>query len=272
MNNVALDLGFIQIYWYSLFIIFALLVGLAVAYKEIRLRRINEDFFINMIFFTIILSLIGARFYYVLFNLDYYNTHIVEVLEVWNGGLAIHGGILFGVIFILLYTKKFKMSTFKMLDICAPALIIGQAIGRWGNFFNQEAFGNIIDKAKLISLNIPTFIIDGMYIDGAYREPTFLYESLWCIIGFILLLIVRKKKYLKIGQLTGFYLMWYSAGRFVIEAMRSDSLMLGTFKVAQIVSVLLFVFGLFLFLFRLRGSKFDNLYREEVRDETNLQF
>ncbi len=263
MSKIALDLGFIQIYWYSITMFLGILAGSIVAYREIKRQKVSEDFFINLIFYGILFGLIGARLYYVAFHFDYYRENPLEILEVWNGGLAIHGAILFASLWFIIYTKKYKQKTLKIFDIVVVGLILGQAIGRWGNFFNQEAFGAITTKAALLKDKVPEFIINQMYIDGVYRQPTFLYESLWDIFGFIALLIVRRYKYLKTGQLTAFYLMWYSAGRFVIEGYRSDSLMLGNFKVAQIVSVILFIVGLLIFLLRRRGSKFENLYRNE---------
>lgn len=268
MSNIALDLGFIQIYWYSIFIILGVFSGLLVAIREVKRRGINENFFVNMIFYTIIISLLGARIYYVLFNLDYYSGNVIEIFEVWNGGLAIHGGILFGLAFVFFYTKRFKADTLRILDICAVGLIIGQAIGRWGNFFNKEAFGAATTRANLLAMKLPEFIVDGMYINGEYYHPAFLYESLWNIIGFIILLFIRNRaRYIKKGQLTGMYLMWYSLGRFFIEIGRGDSLMLGSIKVAQALSLVLFVLGLYLFASKLKGSKFENLYREEVVDD-----
>jgi prolipoprotein diacylglyceryl transferase len=271
MNNIALDLGFIQIYWYSIFIMLSIFVGLTVGFIEVRRRRIDENFFINMIFYTIIVSLIGARAYYVMFNFDYYSSHVIEIFEVWNGGLAIHGGILAGLLFILIYTKRFKVDTVKMLDICSVGLIIGQAIGRWGNFFNQEAFGPLTTKVNLLAMKIPEVIVEGMYINGEYYHPAFLYESLWNLVGFIILLIVRKKAYyIKKGQLTGIYLMWYSVGRFFIEAGRGDSLMFGTIRVAQAISIAMFLAGLWLVASKIKGSKFENLYREEVESASSF--
>lgn len=267
MSRVALDLGFIQIYWYSLFIFLGILAAISVCYLEIKKKKIDQAFFFNMVFYGIIFAFIGARLYYVGFNMDYYLQNPIEILEVWNGGLAIHGGIFAAGLFIFFYCKKHKQKTLKIMDILVVGLILGQAIGRWGNFFNQEAFGQITTEASLIAAKVPRFIIDQMYINGAYRQPTFLYESIWNLFGFVALLMIRKYKYLKNGQLTGVYLMWYSAGRCIIESFRSDSLMLGPFKIAQIVSIVLFVVGLFLFFFCKRGSRFTNLYREEEQNE-----
>ena len=270
MDKIALDLGFIQIYWYSIFIFLGIFFGVSVILRECKKKGINEEFMINMIFYTIIFGLIGARLYYITFNLDYYLKYPLEIIEVWNGGMAIHGGIIAGLIFIWFYTKKYKVKLLKILDITVVGLILGQAIGRWGNFFNGEAFGGITTLENLQSLGIPEFIINGMYIQGAYHQPTFLYESIWCLLGFIVLLIVRRYKYLKVGQLTGIYLVWYSLGRIVIEGMRTDSLMLGPFRIAQIVSLIGIIIGIVLIIFSNKGSRFENLYIGKEEKEINF--
>ena len=270
MDRIALDLGFIQIYWYSIFIFLGIFFGISVILRECKKQNINEDFMVNMIFYTIIFGLIGARLYYVAFNLDYYLKYPLEILEVWNGGMAIHGGIIAGLICIYFYTRKYKVKLLKILDIVVVGLILGQAIGRWGNFFNGEAFGGITTLENLQSLGLPDFIINGMFIQGAYHHPTFLYESIWCLFGFFMLLIVRRYKYLKTGQLTGAYLLWYSLGRIVIESMRTDSLMLGSFKIAQIVSLIGIIIGLLLIIFSKKGSRFDNLYIEKQKQDISF--
>ncbi len=262
MNPIMIDFGFVSIRWYSFFIFMALIIGGLLALKEAEKWNISEDFMINLAFYLIPISIIGARLYYVLFHWDYYSQHLIEIPQIWNGGLAIHGGILFGFIFILTYSKKYKVHTLRLLDIIVVSLILGQAIGRWGNFFNGEAHGPATTLAFLKGLHLPQFIIDGMYIDGTYYHPTFLYESLWCLIGFIVLLFVRKRKYNKVGQVTAVYLMWYSIGRIFIEGLRTDSLMFGNFKVAQIVSVLLAIIGFLLFFWANRGSIFNNQYND----------
>lgn len=248
MEKVALDLGPIQIYWYSIFIFIGMLVACFLIYKEAKKRGIEEDFLVNLTFNTIIIGIIGARLYYVLFNFSYYLDNPVEIFQIWNGGLAIHGGIIAGLLFIIYYCKKHEVSLWKILDIIVVGLIIAQAIGRWGNFFNSEAYGPITTAAHLKSLGIPQFIIDGMYILGEYRQPTFFYESVWCLFGFLAMLIIRQYKYLKIGQLTSFYLIWYGIIRCIIEAMRTDSLMLGPLKMAQLVSLVFIVSGIIIFV------------------------
>lgn len=259
MDKVALDLGPIQIYWYSIFIFLGMLVACFVIYKEAKKREIEEEFLVNLTFNTIILGIIGARLYYVLFNLPYYLNNPIEILEIWNGGLAIHGGIIAGLLFIIYYCKKHEVNIWKMLDIIVVGLIIAQAIGRWGNFFNSEAYGPITTEENLRSLGIPSFVINGMYILGEYRQPTFFYESVWCLFGFCAMLLIRNYKYLKIGQLTGFYLIWYGIIRFIIEAMRTDSLMLGTIKMAQLVSIVFVISGIIIFIKSIKSKK-ENLY------------
>ena len=267
MDRVALDLGFLQIYWYSIFIFLGVFFASVVILREAKKQKINEDFMINLIFYGVIFGLIGARLYYIAFNLDYYLKYPMEILEFWNGGLAIHGAIIFGLATVWLYCKKYNAKVLKILDILVVGLILGQAIGRWGNFFNGEAYGAITTLENLQKLSIPQFVIDGMYISGAYHQPAFLYECIWNITGFIALLIIRRYKYLKNGQLTGVYLIWYSIGRFVIEGMRMDSLMLGNFRIAQIISIAAILIGISMLFLCRRGARFDNLYKSKMEKE-----
>lgn len=266
MDRVAFDLGFIQIYWYSIFIFLAMLAACFVIYSEAKRRNIDDDFLVNLTFNTIIFGIIGARLYYVAFNLPYYIAHPLEILEIWNGGLAIHGGILAGLLSIISYCKKKDVNIMRMLDIIVVGLILAQAIGRWGNFFNSEAYGAVTTLETLQSQGIPQFIIDGMYILGEYRQPTFFYESIGCLFGFAAMLIIRWGKYLKRGTLTAFYLIWYGTLRFLIEGLRADSLMLGPIKMAQAVSLLFIIIGLIIFVINLTRKKSDeNLYRKDPK-------
>lgn len=266
MNRIALSLGPINIYWYSIMILSGALVAFLLINLEAKKRNINKDFITNIIFYAFIFGLVGARVYYVVFNLEYFIDNPSEILQVWNGGLAIHGGIIFGVVTIAVYCKKYKVNPLKILDICAPGVIIAQSIGRWGNFFNQEAHGSVTTITHLKNLYIPDFIIKGMYINGNYYQPTFLYESLWTMLGFIIIILFRKiYKNLKIGQLTGIYLMWYSMGRFIIESLRTDSLMLGPFKIAQIVSIILFIIGIILMFFISKKQKEYKYQESEIK-------
>lgn len=270
MNPILLDLGIIKIYWYSLFIFIAILVGGIFVLRESRKFDIPEDFILNLFFWEIIISFIGARLYYVVFNFEYYAHNLLDIIKVWEGGLAIHGGILFGGLFALIYTKKYKINTMLILDMVVVGLIIGQAIGRWGNFFNGEAHGGVTTLETLQKLLTPGFIIDGMLIDGNYYLPTFLYESIWCLLGFIVLLLVRRNRYTKLGQVTSLYLIWYGIGRFVIEIFRTDSLMLANLKMAQIVSIIMFVVGVILFIVLGKGSKFKGQYNATEVENINF--
>lgn len=269
MNPIFLDLGIVQIYWYSVLIFIALLIGGTLALHEAKKFSLPEDFMINLFFYLIPVALIGARLYFVLFHWDYYSENLVDIVKVWEGGLAIHGALLAGLLWIIYYTHKHHVSTVRILDILVVSLLLGQAIGRWGNFLNGEAYGPETTLAFLESLHLPQFIIDGMHIGGTYYQPTFLYESIWCFIGFILILLVRHRKYCKNGDMVAFYLVWYGIGRFCIEGLRTDSLMLGSFKIAQIVSIIMIVIGVYIFFKHLRQSKLENSYREgETFNET----
>ena len=202
MNRMLLDLGFIKIYYYTIFILLAIVSATYLIIKEARKQNIDKDFLIDTIYYVIIFGILGARLYYVIFEWGYYSKNPLEIFAVWHGGLAIHGGIIAGLIFILYYSHKNKVSNLKFLDIVVVGLILAQAIGRWGNFFNQEAYGAITTKQELVNMHIPQFIINGMYIDGNYYQPTFLYESILDLLGFVVLFLTRFYPYLKVGFLT----------------------------------------------------------------------
>lgn len=258
MDRVALDLGIIQIYWYSILVFTAMLVAAFLVMREGKKQGLSEEFLTNLIFNTIIVGIAGARLYYVIFNLSYYIANPLEIFAIWNGGLAIHGGIIAAVIFVIAYCNHYKVVSLKMMDIIVVGLIVAQAIGRWGNFFNSEAYGLVTTYDALQANGVPEFIINGMYIDGAYHHPTFFYESMWCLFGFLGMLIIRRSKDIKIGQLTGFYLIWYGIERLIVEGLRMDSLMLGPIKIAQVISIIFIILGLFIFIKSTRMK--NNLY------------
>lgn len=262
MNGVLLTLGNFEIKWYSVLIVIGVIIGYSGVVKESSRFKIDKNFITNLIFWTVIFGIIGSRLYYVAFSWDYYSVNLNEIYQIWNGGLAIHGAILFGVITILIYCKKYKVSTSRVMDIMVPFLLLAQAIGRWGNFFNAEAYGTVTTYETLKSLFIPEFVIKGMYINGNYYLPMFYFESLWCLIGFIVLMIVRRTKYVKKGQLTAIYLMWYSFGRFIIEIFRTDALLVGDARVAQLVSIGIFIIGFVVLLIQSRKPKLEELYND----------
>ena len=244
MNNSFSILG-INITYYALCILLGVIVAYFIITKLSKKHNINSRYMDDIIFYGLLSGIIGARLYYVLFNLDYYLKDINEIVMIWHGGLAIHGGILFGALFVYLYSRKNKLNFIELTDIILPGVIIAQGIGRWGNFFNQEAYGIMVSKGLLEKLLIPKFIIEGMYINGNYYLPTFYIESIFCIIGFILIMIISSKTN-KIGRPTSFYLIWYGVLRFIIELFRTDSLMLFNFKIACVVSIISIILGVIL--------------------------
>ena len=243
MDRIFIDLGAIKIYWYSVMILLGVMVALYVSLRESKKVGLYE-YFENLIFEILLFGIIGARLYYVIFNFSVYKHDLLAIFKIWEGGLAIYGGIIGGLLVIIYNAKKHKQSIIKTTDVVAPGLIIAQAIGRWGNFFNGEAHGTEVTYSFLKKLHLPKFIIDGMYIDGTYYHPTFLYESIWCLIGFILLLIIRKIAKRKKGIVTYSYFIWYGIGRFLIEGLRTDSLYLGSFRISQVVSIIIVLIGI----------------------------
>ena len=257
MNPNAITIKNFSIRWYSIFILIAFALGMLIIEKQAIKKGIKKIVISNLCFYLIIVSIIGARIYYCIFNLDYYLYHLLDIFKIWEGGLAIHGGIIASIIFITIYTKKHHINLLQLLDIFVPALILGQAIGRWGNFFNQEAYGPMTTYSHLSSLNIPKFIIKGMYINGHYFEPTFYYESIGCLIGLVFILIYKYTLQKKDGELTSLYLIIYGIIRIFIESLRTDSLMFYSIKVAQLVSLLMIIIGIILFIVLKIRSKHD---------------
>ena len=258
MNPILLDLGFIEIRWYSVLILIAFTIGYLLVSNRCKKEGISSVFITDLCFYLVIFCILGARAYYCLFNLDYYSKNLLDIFKIWEGGLAIHGGIIAGILTIYFYTRKKEISLLKLLDIFAPALVLGQAIGRWGNFFNMEAYGPETTLSTLKNLHIPQFIIDGMYIDRVYHHPTFLYESIGCLIIFMIIMLIRNIKAIKKGQITSIYLISYGIIRFLIERLRQDSLMFFNFKVAQLISILMIIIGLYLFIKPYIKKEFKN--------------
>lgn len=257
MNRVAFNIFGFNVYYYSLCILLGVIVAYILITREGKKQGLPKEFISDLIFYTLIIGILGARVYYCVFNLDYYLANPSEILKIYNGGLAIHGGVIAGLIFVYFYTKEKNVSFIKILDIVAPAVIIAQSFGRWGNFFNQEAHGGITTYQNLKNMHIPEFIINGMHIEGKYYYPTFFFESIWCLIGFIILMIARKNKNLKKGFQIGFYFIWYGIGRFFIEALRTDSLMFFGLKIAQIVSLIGIIIGIIIIVTN-RNKKYYN--------------
>lgn len=259
MNPIAISIGSLTITWYSICILTGIIIAYILILKESKKFDISSEFISNLIFYTIIFGILGARIYYVIFNLDYYLEYPLEMIMIHKGGLAIHGGLIAGIITLVIYCKKHKVEVLRMLDISVPYVLLAQGLGRWGNFFNQEAHGFIVTKEFLQNLHLPKFIINGMFIHGHYYHPTFLYESLLCILGCIILVLLRKIKNIKLGNTISLYLIWYGIIRFFIEHLRTDSLMLGSLKMAQIISIIMILIGIILFIITtIKCDKYNN--------------
>jgi phosphatidylglycerol---prolipoprotein diacylglyceryl transferase len=240
--GTGISLGPLGVRWYGLLIAIAVLLGLVLSQRLAKLRQVDPDLIGDLIIWLIIGAIPGARLYYVLFQWSYYSQHPDQILAIWRGGIAIHGAILGGMLTALLFSRLKKCSFWRLADLVAPSLILGQAIGRWGNFFNSEAFGsptNLPWKLFIAPEHRPAG-----YESVAYYHPTFLYESLWdvMVFGLLMTLFLRFPK-AKRGTIFLIYSIGYSCGRFWIEGLRTDSLMLGPLKMAQMVSLIGIGFG-----------------------------
>ncbi len=258
IDPIAIALGPLQVHWYGVIIGLAIILALYIAVRETEKRGLDKDVFMDLMLWAIPIAILSARLYYVIFEWNYYSQNPGEIIAIWNGGLAIHGALIGGVITAIVFTKKKQVSFWQLVDIAAPSIILGQAIGRWGNFINQEAHGGEVTRAFLENLQLPEFIINQMYINGAYYHPTFLYESIWNFIGFVLLILLRRVN-LRRGEMFLSYVIWYSVGRFFIEGMRTDSLMLTeSLRMAQTISAFLIIAAVVVLLYR-RAKGYSNI-------------
>lgn len=251
INRVAFELFGLQIYWYAIIIVSGIALALWMSNREAVRVGLKEDDMTNFILWALPIAIIGARLYYILFDLGPYLADPIQIFNTRSGGLAIYGGLIAAVIVLLVYTRHHFIDPWLFLDVVAPGVMLGQAMGRWGNFTNHEAYGGETTRQFLENLHLPQFIINNMYIDGAFRQPTFFYESMWSFIGLVLILIIRKKVAVKRGELFLGYVTWYSFGRFFIEGMRTDSLyFFGSLRVSQVLSLILFISGIVLLYYR----------------------
>lgn len=265
MSNIFTDnsiqLGPIKIAYYALCILSGAIICYLLIRREWKFKKYNlkdiDDFFLLALF----VGIIGARLWYVIFNIPFYINNIPAIIEIWKGGLAIHGGLVAGTIFGYFYFKKRHYQFWDIADTIFPYILIAQAFGRWGNFFNKEAFGSSVSVLDLEKMHIPKFIIDKMFIDGSYHHPTFLYESIACILAFIIIKIIVRFAYLKIGQEALLYGLFYSVARIFIEQLRTDSLYFGFIKTAQLFSLIIIIICTILF-FRFDKKHLRNTLQE----------
>ncbi|HEK7106106.1 TPA: prolipoprotein diacylglyceryl transferase [Staphylococcus aureus] len=249
IDPVAFNLGPLSVRWYGIIIAVGILLGYFVAQRALVKAGLHKDTLVDIIFYSALFGFIAARIYFVIFQWPYYAENPGEIIKIWHGGIAIHGGLIGGFIAGVIVCKVKNLNPFQIGDIVAPSIILAQGIGRWGNFMNHEAHGGPVSRAFLEQLHLPNFIIENMYINGQYYHPTFLYESIWDVAGFIILVNIRK--HLKLGETFFLYLTWYSIGRFFIEGLRTDSLMLtSNIRIAQLVSILLILISISLIVYR----------------------
>lgn len=261
IRRIAFSLFNIDIYWYAIIIACGILLAFIYCSKEAKRQGMDNELFIDILLWGIPSGVIGGRLYYVVFKWEYYSKNLGEIFAIRDGGLAIYGAIIFAVLAVYIYTKKNKINTLKVFDIGAIGLLIGQAVGRWGNFFNQEAFGGNTSllwgmTSEKICAYLEMLKNKGINVDPTLPvHPTFLYESLWNLAGVIIFnYLIKRKKF--DGQIFFLYIIWYGFGRMLIEGLRTDSLYFLGFRISQIIGALSVILGTVLYiLLRKKGVK-----------------
>ena len=243
---IIVKIGPLTLRWYGVLIASAVLIGVSLSSYLAKRRRLDSEIVGDLAIWLVFAAIPSARLYYVLFEWQQYAQNPADIFAIWKGGIAIHGAILGGLIATLIFARVHQVPFWQLADIVAPSLILGQAIGRWGNFFNSEAFGAPTDLPW--KLYIPLAQRPPDYANFEYFHPTFLYESVWnlMVFGILIFLFFRDlqgKPHLKLGTLFLTYLIFYSIGRFWIEGLRTDSLMLGPLRIAQVVSLVGIILG-----------------------------
>lgn len=265
INPTAISIGFFKVQWYGIIIVFGMILACAYAFYRMKKLNMSLDNMLDVAIVCIPCGIVGARLYYVLTSLDEYSS-ISEMFAIWNGGLAIYGGVIGGLIGIIAVCKYKRYNLLGVIDCIAPGVLIGQFIGRWGNFMNAEAFG-LIDKYDFLGISINTSsLVENnpfiMSVNGVLVHPTFLYESVWNFIGFIIInALFTKKKY--DGEILLMYLTWYGLGRSIIEGFRADSLYIGMFRISQLLAFICFVLGVIILItVPIIMKKRKNIYME----------
>lgn len=251
MDRVAFTVFGIDVMWYGVLMATGMILGTIIALKEAKRVGIKEDDVLDLAIIAIPLGLLGARLYYVLFNWGYYSQNLSQILNFRGGGMAIHGALIAGILTGYVFTKIKNINFFKMADAVLIGMPLAQAIGRWGNFINGEAHGG------------PTNLPWGILVDGVKVHPTFLYESIWDLGLFIFLWLFRKKKQYE-GQILVYYITLYSLGRFFIEGLRTDSLMIGPLRMAQVISLVGVIGGIIAHIYLSKRNKINNIDNNEI--------
>lgn len=259
INPVAFSIGTYDVRWYGIIITCGMLLALAYAYFSAKRFNVEWDTLFDCVLVGIVTGIIGARLFFVLFSLDKYINNPLDFFKIHEGGLAIYGGIIGGFIGGVIVAKVKKAKILPILDVAVLGFLIGQGIGRWGNFFNQEAFGTTTDLPwRMVSENTGLVGV----------HPCFLYESLWCLLGFVLIHFLSKKFQKYPGQVLYAYLVWYGFERMIVEGLRTDSLMLPFWglRVSQVISALILIFGIIMLI--VNRNKEDEFYDDYRRKKS----
>ncbi|MBR4014661.1 MAG: prolipoprotein diacylglyceryl transferase [Anaerotignum sp.] len=255
LDRVAFTVFGKNVYWYGIFIGLAVIIGVGMAMRQARRTGQNPEMYLDFTLYALIFSVLGARLYYILFSWEFYSAHPEKIFAIREGGLAIYGGIIGGVLTAIVYAKKKKVDFWLLADTAAPCLVFGQMLGRWGNFFNREAFGGFTEGlfamryqlSQVRSGDVSAEIMNHLQTIGGVEyiqvHPTFLYESFWNFCVLLLLLVLRRRKKFH-GEIFGLYLLGYALGRVWIEGLRTDQLKIGAFAVSQLLSAGLILFAL----------------------------
>lgn len=266
LSRVAFTVLGKEVYWYGIFIGLGVILGVVLAMLEAKRTGQDPDMYVDFVIYALIFAVIGARLYYVIFSWDFYAANPAKIFALREGGLAIYGGIIGATLTAIVYCKKKKVNFWLLADTAAPCLAFGQMLGRWGNFFNREAFGGFTDgffamrlrldqvRAGDVSQQVLDNLIHAGGVDYIQVHPTFLYESLWNLALFLILVIYRPKKKFD-GQIMGLYFLGYALGRVWIEGLRTDQLMIGPFAVSQVLSGVLIVAAVLFLLWKGRKEK-----------------
>jgi phosphatidylglycerol---prolipoprotein diacylglyceryl transferase len=273
---IITEVGPFTLRWYGLLIASAVLIGVSLSQYLAKRRGVDPDLVGDLIIWLVIAAIPSARIYYVVFEWPQYSQHPEDIIAVWKGGIAIHGAIIGGTIAAIIFSRINKVSVWQLIDLIVPSLILGQAIGRWGNFFNSEAFGRPTDVPWKLFIPPANRPLD--YLNYDFFHPTFLYESIWNLGVFALLLWLffwglRNSDRLKVGTLTCFYLITYSLGRFWIEGLRTDSLTIGFLRIAQIISLTAIAFGILglIWLYILKRPLLDTVRKEKEEGRSRIR-
>ena len=261
INRVAFSIFGLDVYWYGIIIVSGILISAIFAKKEFERRGFKPEIVDDILFAILPVGVIGARLWYVIFEWDYYGAHPKEIIDIRGGGLAIQGGIIFGLIALYFFSKKREIPMIDLTDILSPSLVFAQAVGRWGNFTNAEAHG------------YPTDFPWGIIIDGVKVHPTFFYESLGDFLIFLFLVLYRKKNPAK-GFISGIYFLAYGIVRFFVEGLRTDSLYVFGLRTAQLVSIVFMLVGISLLIYAKRENLPPHFYKEKknVKEEKIIRF